>query len=182
MNYFTSFSFKAKQLKNKNAIPSFLLFLVLLSASNVYANGIPVIFAVTVFHLFIINSIVMGVEYALLRALSKLRVRVGFIILANIASIFLAYMVTDSAIASLLHTQWFGLAGKGVIEKKYFISGVSIFIGMTILIEWIFFHFAQVGKRNLFRSLKYAAIINLLTNIPIAIFYLLSNSYYETGE
>jgi hypothetical protein len=169
-------------LKKKNTTPFFILFLALLSANNVYANGIPVIFAVTVFHLFIINSIVMGAEYALLRSLSKLKVRAGFIILANIASIFLAYMVTNSAIASMLHTQWFGLDGKGIIEKKYFISGVSIFIGMTILIEWIFFHFAQVGQKNIFRSLKYSAMINLLTNIPIAIFYLLSNSYYETGE
>ena len=139
-------------------------------------------FAVTVFHILIINTFVIAVETLLLRKLSKDKVKWGFIILANLSSIFLAYALTDRTFSAYFNTQWFGLEGKEKIEKKFFVSGVVVFIFLTILIEWLFFHFAQKGNKKWLKSLKFSAIINLITNIPIALFYLVNNLYYDEGE
>ena len=160
----------------------FLSAILLLITNSAYANGIPVIFAVTVFHILIINTFVIVIETLLLRKLSKERIRWGYIILANLSSIFLAYALTDRTINAYFNTQWFGLEGKGKIEKRFFIYGVAVFILLTILIEWVFFHLAQKGSKNWLKSLKYSAIINLITNVPIALFYLANNLYYDEGE
>lgn len=151
----------------------------LFSPADAYANGIPVIFAVTVFHIIIINSFVIAFEFSLLRKFSKKGIFIGYVIFANLASLFLAYALTDTTIASYLDSQWFGLKGKGKIEKRVFLAGVAVFICLTIIIEWPFLHLAQKTGKGWFQSLKYSALINLITNIPIAIFYLINNLYYE---
>ena len=147
----------------KNSKPLFFTILTgILSTQIVYANGIPAIFAVAVFHLLIINSFVMVIETALLNLLSKSKVNVWFMILANLASIFLAYILTDKTISTYLHTEWFGLSRKGIIEKRFFLAGVASFILFTILIEWLFFYLAQKHDGKLLTSLKYSAVINLI--------------------
>src|SRR3954470_19091273 len=161
----------------------FTVGILILTTQTACANGIPAIFGVTVFHLVIINSLVIALETALLKRISKSQVRVWFMILANIGSIFLAYILANKTISTYLHTDWFGLSRKGVIEKKFFLAGVVSFILFTILIEWPFYYFAQKGTdKRLLTSLKYSTIINLATNIPIAIFYLTTENYYDTGE
>jgi hypothetical protein len=167
----------------KNSIRSFILLLIfLLTARSALANGVPVIFGVVVFHVVIINIIVILIETYLLRNLSKGRVRALFVIIANLASLFLAYALTTKFISSYFNNQWFGLEGHGIIPKKTFIRGVFVFILLTILIEWPFYHLAQKNKKNLLVSLKFSTIINLITNIPIALFYLLGNLYYDPGD
>ena len=160
----------------------FVLLTLLLYTNNAYANGIPVIFAVSVFHIVIINSFVIVIETFLLKKLSRNKIFVGYVILANLSSLFLAFALTNTAISSYFNNQWFGLEGKGKIEKKIFLSGVAVFIALTILIEWTFFHLAQKNNKSWLQSLKYSAIINLLTNIPIALFYLANDLYYEVDE
>lgn len=163
--------------------PLFLtVWALILTAKIAYANGIPAIFGVTVFHLLIINSVVIVVETKLLRRLSKSDVNVWFMILANLSSIFLAYILADKTISTYLHTEWFGLSRKGIIAKRYFLAGVASFILFTILIEWLFYFLAQKKDRRLLTSLKYSAVINLVTNIPIAIFYLMTDNYYDMGD
>lgn len=160
----------------------FLLSGLLLLSNAVWANGVPVIFAVTVFHIIVINSVVIIMETLLLRRFSKSEIRVVFMILANLASLSLAYLLTDSAIAAWFNSQWYGLAGKQKIERHVFLAGVAVFILLTILIEWVFYHLAQKTRGSWLRSLKYSAIINLATNIPIALFYLWNDLYYELGD
>lgn len=167
---------------NKKVVFSFALLTLLLWTNNAYANGIPIIFAVTVFHIVIINSFVIAIETFLLRKFSKDKIFVGYTILANLASLFLAFALTNTAVSSYFDNQWFGLQGKGKIEKRVFLSGVAVFIALTILIEWVFFHLAQKNHKNWLQSLKYSAVINLITNIPIAIFYLVNDLYYEVDE
>ena len=170
-------------LTDKKAISLFIFLALLLSTTNAYANGVPVIFAVTVFHIVVINTVVIVIETILLKKLSGSKIFVGYMILANLASLFLAYILTNTAISSYFNNQWFGLREKGKIEKRVFLSGVAVFIMLTILIEWVFFHLAQKNKKKSWlRSLKYSAIINLITNIPIAIYYLMNNLYYEVDE
>jgi hypothetical protein len=82
---------------NKKVVFSFALLTLLLWANNAYANGIPVIFAVTVFHIVIINSFVIAIETFLLKKFSKDKIFVGYSILANLASLFLAYALTNTA-------------------------------------------------------------------------------------
>lgn len=167
----------------KNSKPLFFTIWTLIFSTQIaYANGIPAIFGVTVFHLLIINSFVIAIETGLLRRFAKSDINVWFMILANLASIFLAYILADKTISACLHTEWFGLSRKGIIEKKYFLAGVALFVVFTILIEWLFFYLAQKNNRKLLTSLKYSTVINLVTNIPIAIFYLTTNNYYEIGD
>jgi len=167
----------------KKIKPVFLtIWTLILMTQIAHANGIPAIFGVTVFHLLIINSFVIAVETALLRHLSKSDVSVWFMIFANLASIFLAYILADKTITTYLHTEWFGLSRKGIIEKKYFLAGVASFIVFTILIEWLFYYLAQKHNKKLLTSLKYSTVINLITNIPIALFYLTTDNYYEMGD
>jgi hypothetical protein len=169
-------------LTKKKAASLIVLLTLSLLTTNVYANGIPIIFAVSVLHVIFINSFVIVIETLLLKKFSKDKIIVGYMILANLASLFLAFALTTSAISSYFNNQWFGLQGKGVIEKKIFLSGVAVFILLTILIEWIFYHLAQKNRRSWLRSLKYSTIINLITNIPIALFYLVNNLYYDVGD
>lgn len=167
----------------KYSAPALLtLWLLLFSTEIAYANGIPAIFGTTVFHLVCINALVMSFETSMLKGLTGKKVNAWFIILANLASIILAYILTDKTIAATLHTEWFGLHSKGVIPKKFFIAGITAFILFTILIEWPFFYLAQKQNKKWLVSLKYTAVINLATNIPIALYYLLTGNYYETNE
>ena len=160
----------------------FTILTLILSTQIAYANGIPAIFGVAVSHLLIINSFVIAIEAALLKRLSKSQINVWLMILANLASIFLAYILADKTISTYLHTEWFGLSRKGVIEKRFFLAGVASFILFTILIEWLFFYLSQKNDRKLLTSLKYSVVINLITNIPIAIFYLTTDNYYDMGD
>jgi hypothetical protein len=166
----------------KNFLPGSILLLLLLTANSAFANGVPVIFAVALFHIVVINIIVIVVETYLLKLLSKDKVWVLFIILANLASLFLAFALTTKFISSYFNNQWFGLEGHGTIPKKNFIRGVFVFILLTILIEWPFYHLAQKRRRSWLASLKFSTVINLLTNVPIALFYLLGNLYYDPGD
>ena len=167
----------------KNSKPLFLTILTMIVLTQIaYANGIPAIFGVTVFHLLIINSFVIAIETAVLKRLSKSHVNAWLMILANLSSIFLAYILADKTISATLQTEWFGLSKKGIIEKRFFLAGVASFILFTILIEWLFFYLAQKKDRKLLKSLKYSAVINLITNIPLAIFYLTTDNYYDMGD
>jgi hypothetical protein len=147
-----------------------------------FANGVPVIFGVVIMHIIIINTLVVAIEAILLKSFSKTKIYWGFVLLANLSSLFLAYALTSKLVITYFGNNWFGMEGKGVIPKWTFIRGVIFFIVLTILIEWPFYHLAQKENKTWMRSLKYSAIINLATNIPIAIFYLLNNLYYDTGD
>jgi hypothetical protein len=166
----------------RNLFLSLILIDFLLITLPAFANGIPVIFAVSVVHILLINSFVIVVEYVLLLKLSTKRIRVLFLIVANLASLILAYALTTKLISSYFHNQWFGLEGHGKIERKAFVRGVLFFILLTILIEWPFYHLAQKSQRSWLISLKLSTIINLITNIPIALFYLFSDLYYDPGD
>ena len=157
-----------------------ILFLIM--SNMAYANGIPVVFAVTAFHVLIINIFVIAIETYLLKRLSQDKVFFGYVLVANLASIFLAYILTNNTVSAYFHTPWFGLEQKGEIKKRLFITGVVFFILFTILIEWPFFHLAQKHNRSWLQTLKYSAIINLITNVPIALFYLVNDLYYSTDD
>jgi hypothetical protein len=167
---------------NQRIVFLFALITFLLSTNVAYANGIPAIFFMSAVHVLIVNSFVIGIETFILRRLSDDKIVVGFMILANLASLFLAYFLTSTTFSSYLHNPWFGLEGKGKIERTVFLSGVALFIILTILIEWPFFHLAQKNNRSWIKTLKYSVIINLITNVPLALFYLVTESYYDEGE
>jgi len=160
----------------------FILLLFLLTANPALANGVPVIFAVTLFHIVVINLLVIIVETYLLKKLLRGRIRVLFIVIANLASLFLAYALTTRLVSSYFNNQWFGLEGHAKIPRKNFIGGMLVFILLTILIEWPFYHLAQRNQKGWFVSLKFSTIINLITNVPIALFYLFNNLYYDPGD
>ncbi|HEV8286711.1 MAG TPA: hypothetical protein VGQ09_20520 [Chitinophagaceae bacterium] len=103
-------------------------------------------------------------------------------IIANLASLFLAYALMSTTISSWFNNQWFGLGGHDQIPKRIFLTGVAVFILLTILIEWPFYHLAQKNNKSWLASLKYSTIINLATNIPIATFYLANNLYNDPGD
>jgi hypothetical protein len=163
--------------------PHILFILLFLLYSNItLANGVPVIFGVVIMHIIIINTLVVAIEAILLKRFSKTKIYWGFVLLANLSSLFLAYALTSKLVIAYFGNNWFGMEGKGVIPKWTFIRGVILFILLTILIEWPFYHLAQKGNKTWMRSLKYSAIINLATNVPIAVFYLLNGLYYDTGD
>jgi len=168
----------------KSIIRFFILFVISFLFLNIHANanGIPVIFAVSVIHIVVINFFVIAVEILLLKKFSKGEVFKRWITIANLSSLFLAYILTDSTVFPYYHNQWFGLQRKGFIPKHIFLTGVAVFIFFTILIEWVFVHMAQKEPTSWIKSLKYSAIINLITNIPIAAFYLLTDTYFDNDE
>ena len=164
--------------------PPYILFAlsILLYSKIAFANGVPVIFGVVIMHIIIINTVVVAIESILLKSFSKTKIYWGFVLLANLSSLFLAYALTSKLVIAYFGNNWFGMEGKGVIPKTAFIRGVILFIFLTMLIEWPFYHLAQKENKTWMRSLKYSAIINFVTNAPIAVFYLLNDLYYDTGD
>jgi hypothetical protein len=159
-----------------------LAFGFLLVALPVFANGLPAYFGTAFFHIMVINLIVMTVEFFLLFRLSKMNVFFRYIILANLFSLFFAYPFTDFFIHSFHIKQWFGLSKSGTIKKPTFLLGASFFILLTIFIEWLFFYLAMKRQTSLKTSLRLSALVNLLTNIPIAVFYILTDIYQPTHD
>ena len=160
----------------------FILAIFLLFTTNAYANGIPAYFGTVFLHVIFINILVIAVECFLMVSFSKTESLFRFILLANLVSLFAAYPFTDFFIHSLHIQQWFGLSKNGTISKPIFLLGAGIFILLTIFIEWPFYYFAAKKKFNWLKALKYSFLINLSTNIPIAIYYIFTGNYQPMAD
>lgn len=174
-------NFKLIHLISKKLI-FFIVSCLLLTTLPAYANGLPAYFGTAMFHIMVINLFVIIAEFLLLSRLSGTTVLLKFIIIANLTSLFLAYPFTDFFVHSLHIKQWFGLSKSGTITKSIFLLGAAIFLVLTIFIEWLFFYLSTKREKGLMASLKLTAIINLLTNIPIAAFYIFTNAYQPTPD
>jgi len=110
------------------------------------------------------------------------KVLIGYIILANLLSLFIAYPFTDFFVHSLQIEQWFGLSKNGTIKQSTFLMGACIFIVLTILVESPFYYLAVRKQLRYGRALKYCTVINLITNIAIVLFYLLTDAFQPVSD
>ncbi len=140
-------------------------------------NGLPAFFGVGLMHLTLINFLVMIIEYNLLGYFGKSLVKAGFVVLANIVSAVAGILIASGMTDSIGGNFWFGNLDD-TTERNAFIAGLTVFILLTILIELPFYWLALGRKQGLKRVLSYTSTINLITNIPIAIYYLVEKMNY----
>ena len=141
-------------------------------------NGLPAYLGVGILHLTLINIVVILIEWILLRKISKISgLRGTFIVLANIFSAFFGLIVASIITDNIGGNFWDGY----IYEPKpriAFITGLILFIFLTILIESPFYYWAMRRQKNFPTSIKMSIWINLITNIPIAIFYYIEKLNY----
>jgi|KBSSwiS6_1023812.scaffolds.fasta_scaffold06730_2 MFS family permease len=141
-------------------------------------NGLPAYLGVGFIHLTIINLIVIIVEWALLKRISKVsQVRAFYIALANIVSALLSLIAASVITDNIGGNFWDGYINESR-SKRAFIIGLLLFILFTILIEAPFYYLAIRKRKGFFFSLKLSAIINMITNIPIAVYYYVEKVNY----
>lgn len=129
------------------------------------------------FHILLVNSIFIIVDYCMLEKISKTEVSFSLIVMAGLTSLFAGVYLTNNIIEFCFGDQWFGFSN-GVVKEYLFVTGALIFSACNIIIELPFYILATKHK-NFGQSLRSSVISNLATNIPIAFLYLVSNTYYS---
>jgi hypothetical protein len=129
------------------------------------------------FHILFINSLFIAIDYYVLKNISKTAVSFLPIAIGGLISLFLGVYLTNHIIGYYFHDQWFGFSN-GVVKKSLFISGASILLILTIIIELPFYILATKNKK-LVSSLKSSVISNLATNMPVGLLYLIGNMFYS---
>jgi hypothetical protein len=132
------------------------------------------------FHIFIINSLFIIIDYFVLKKISKTEVSFLFIMIAGLTSLFLGVYLTNLLIEHYFHDQWFGFSN-GVVERPIFLTGVLILTICNTIIELPFYILATKNKK-IGLSLKSALISNFGTNLPLGLFHLLGNTFYSQPE
>ena len=169
--------------KNTFLYRSSFVLLLLAPCKDSFANGIPAYAGTAIMHVLFINVAVIIAESFLLIHFSKSKtLLLRYIILANLVSLFAAYPFTDYFIHTLSIDQWFGLSKNGTITKQIFLLGAAIFVALTIIIESPFYYLATKKELSFFKSFKLCVLINLATNVTIALFYILTNSYQPIAD
>jgi len=141
-------------------------------------NGLPAYLGVGIFHLTLINIFVIIIEWILLRKISKVSEFRGiFIVLANILSAFFGLIVASIITDNIGGNFWDGYIHE-TKSRFAFIIGLILFIFFTILFESPFYYWAMRKQKNLLTSIKMSIWINLVTNIPIAIYYYIEKINY----
>jgi len=175
---------KSRKAGSNMSLYKFLFVLLLLALyKDSFANGLPAYLGTIFMHVVLINVIVIVAECFLLIHFSKSKtLLLRYIILANLVSLFAAYPFTDYFIHTLSIDQWFGLSKNGTITKPIFLLGAAIFVALTIIIESPFYYLATKKELSFFKSFKLCVLINLATNVTIALFYILTNSYQPIAD
>jgi hypothetical protein len=129
------------------------------------------------FHLVIVNTLFIALDYGILKRITKTEVSLLIIVLGGFTSLFLGVYLTNHIIDYYFQDQWIGFK-KGYVKQSLFISGAAIFIVCSALIELPFCILAP-QKKNLVASFKGVVISNLVTNIPVGLLYYFSGMYYS---
>jgi len=129
------------------------------------------------FHIIVINTLFIVVDYLILKWISKTEVSFLLIVLGGITSLFLCIYLTNHLVEYFFHDQWFGFK-MGYVKPKLFLTGVVIFTVCTIIIELPFYILATKNK-NLWAGIKSVVFSNLITNIPIGLLYFFSDGYFS---
>ena len=130
------------------------------------------------FHIVIINTLFIALDYSVLKSISKTQVSILLIALGGFSSLFLGVYFTNHIIEYYFQDQWIGFK-KGFVKPHLFLTGAVIFIVCNIIIELPFYILAPKNK-NLEVSIKSVVISNLVTNIPVGLLYFFSEMYYST--
>ena len=130
------------------------------------------------FHIIVINTLFILVDYLVLSRITKSNVAFVFVAVAGLTSLFLSVYLTNRIINYHFNEQWFGFQN-GIVRKQIFIIGAAIFTLLTIMIEFAFY---SILTRQIKRSLKSSLIANLATNVPIGLFYLMGDMYYSHND
>ena len=129
------------------------------------------------FHLVIVNTLFIALDYGILKNISKSDVSLLLIALGGIMSLFLGVYLTNHIIDYYFQDQWIGFK-KGFVKQKLFVTGALIFVVCNIVIELPFCILAP-QKKNLTASIKSVVISNFVTNIPVGLLYYFSEMYYS---
>lgn len=130
------------------------------------------------FHILIINSLFIAVDNFILKRISKTKVFLLLVIIGGLTSLFLGVYLTNQVVEFIYHDQWFGFAN-GFVKKQLFIMGAIILTVCNILIEIPFYFLAT---KKLRQSIKSSLLSNLVTNVPVGLFYLWGELYYSHND
>jgi hypothetical protein len=131
-------------------------------------------------HILLLNTLFIFLDHFVVTYFLKAKVSFVIIVAAGLTSLFLGVYLTNLTIQYYFNAQWFGFRN-GVVKKSIFLTGALILTLYNILIELPFYIFSSKNKK-IGLSLKSAIISNLLTNIPVGLLYLLSDSFYSHPE
>lgn len=141
-------------------------------------NGLPAYLGVGILHLTLINFIVIYIEAILLKKVSQINdYRFRYIVLANLISALLGILVASIITDKMGGNFWDGNVNEMPL-KRPFIIGLIMFILLTILIEAPFYFWALRKKKLFSSAFIYSIVINLITNIPIALYYYIEKLNY----
>lgn len=98
------------------------------------------------FHILIINSFFIVIDYFVLKKISKTEVSLLLIIMAGLTSLFLGVYLTNHLIEHYFHDQWFGFSN-GVVKRSLFLTGALILTICNVIIELPFYILATKHHR-----------------------------------
>jgi hypothetical protein len=131
-------------------------------------------------HILFINSLFIAIDYSVLKYFVKTNVSFPLIAVAGLTSLFVGVYLTNHIVEYYFIDQWFGFS-IGIVKKHTFLIGALILTFCNIVIELPFYILAS-KNRKVGASLKSAVISNFATNIPVGLFYLVTEIYYSHTE